>query len=246
MSRRKSHSKSRRNPRRRRSRRLTLRFNSRRRVRSRRRNPLWRRGYKGKRKGGTFSGRPAKYKLTSFGGSKEHHGWRNPGRRRKSRSRRRSFNGTAKAAFRPLAAITSGFNVNTLGRAGVMVGGALGNAFISGKVSSFLPGMLAKGPGNYAVGLATAGLLGAGVGMVSKNMAGDAFLGAVLEVVTRAAKEYIVPMIPGMSGMGDYLSRENAASARSLGDYLSTVDAAQARGLGDMGEAYIGEELAGY
>jgi hypothetical protein len=155
----------------------------------------------------------------------------------------------------------AGYNVKTLGEAGVVVGGALGNAWLSGMVGSFLPGMLQSGIGNYAVGLGTAGVLGAGVGMVAPKQAGKVFFGGVLEVVTRAVKEYVVPMIPGMSGcsgygcmngMGDYLTRSNAAEARNLhglGDYLTRTNAAEARnlhGLGDYyGDYHVREELAG-
>jgi hypothetical protein len=164
--------------------------------------------------------------------------------------------------------LTAGFNVRTLGDAGVIVGGALGNAWLSGMVSGFLPGVMSSRPLNYVTGLATAGVLGAGVGMVSSRYAGKVFFGGVLEVVMRAVKDYIVPMLPiGMSGLGDYLTRSNAAEARDLGDYLTRSNAAEARDLGDYltrsnaaeardlggmgytydyyGEGTIGEELAG-
>ena len=143
--------------------------------------------------------------------------------------------------------------MKTLSEAGVVVGGALGNAWLSGAVGSFLPGMLQSGIGSYATGLATAGILGAGVSMIAPRQAGKVFFGGVLEVVTRAVKEYVVPMIPGMSGMGDYLTRGNAAEARNLhgiGDYLTRGNAAEARnlhGLGDYyGDYHVREELAGY
>jgi hypothetical protein len=156
-------------------------------------------------------------------------------------------------------ALTAAFDVKTLSNAGVIVGGALGNAWLTGAVSNFLPGMLQSGPGSYVTGLASAGVLGAGVGMVAPRQAGKVFFGAVLEVVTRAVKDYIVPLIPGMSGcsgvgcygaLGDYLTRGNAADARPLGylgDYLTRQNAADARNLGDYyGERHIQEELAGY
>jgi len=167
-------------------------------------------------------------------------------RGRKVGRRRRSNNPGAVSLRRPLKAVMAGFNVKLLSRAGVMVGGALGNAALSGTASGYMPGVLQSGPGSYVVGLGTAGLLGAGVGMVMPRLAGDVFLGAVLEVVTRAVKDYVVPLIPGMSGMGDYLTRTDAATARPLGDYLTRTDAATARPLGDYygGDQYISEELA--
>lgn len=151
---------------------------------------------------------------------------------------------------RPVQALTSAFRPKLLIRAGTVVGGALGNAYLTGMVSSYLPSMLASGPGNYAVGLGTAGLMGAALGALpmTRNVAGDVFFGGVIEVATRAIKEYVVPMIPGLSGLGDYLSTADAAGARPLGDYLTPANAASARPLGDYygGDHYIAEELAGY
>jgi len=152
---------------------------------------------------------------------------------------------------RPMAAIMAGFKPNTLMKAGVVVGGAIGNAWLASMVSGFLPEVLKTGPGNYLVGLGTAGLLGAGVGMLAPRFAAPVFFGGVLEVVTRAVKQYIVPLIPGIpkSGMEDYLTVADAAAARPLGyfgDYLTPADAAAARPLGYMGQGdeYISEELA--
>ena len=148
---------------------------------------------------------------------------------------------------------TAGFNVKTLTEAGVIVGGALGNAAATGAISNFLPSMFQEGPLNYGVGLVSAGLLGGAAKRVLPRQANNIFFGAVLEVVTRAVKDYVVPLIPGLSGMGDYLTRRNAAEARPLGglnDYLTRQNAAQARPLGNMGDYYgerhIQEELAGY
>lgn len=127
-----------------------------------------------------------------------------------------------------------------------MVGGALGNAWLSGAVSGFLPSMLQSGIGGYAVGLASAGVLGGIVSMAAPRYSGDVFLGGVLEVMTRMVKEYVVPMLP-LKGMGDYLTVANAQEARPLGDYLTVANAREARPLGDYyGDEYISEELAAY
>jgi hypothetical protein len=147
---------------------------------------------------------------------------------------------------KPLGAITRGFSLETLSKAAVVTSGALGNAWLSGMIGGFMPGFLATGIGSYATGLASAGLLGAGVGMVAPRFAAPIFFGGVLEVMMRAFKQYVTPLIPGMSGLGDYLTREDAATARPLGDYLTRQDAATARPLGNYyGEEYIAEELAG-
>lgn len=50
-------------------------------------------------------------------------------------------------------------------------------------------------------------------------------------VLAHVGKTLVYPMI-GMSGLGDYLTRANAAEARSLGDYLTRTNAAEARSLG--------------
>lgn len=197
-----------------------------------------------RRKGGRRRRRGLKFR-----GRRGRRGRRSRRGRKGRRGRRRAYNvgGSSLTLRRPLQAVTAAYNINTLGRAGVMVGGALGNAWLTGAVSGFLPSMLQSGVGGYVVGLASAGVLGAGVGMVAPRYASDVFLGGVLEVMTRVVKQYVVPMLPGMSGLGDYLTVANAQEARPLGDYLTVANAQQARPLGDYyGDEYISEELAAY
>lgn len=198
----------------------------------------WRkRGRKGGRKGGRKTRRRAKN--ASFR-------YRKGGRRRRARNRRRrSYNASGTLSLRrPIGTMTAGFQPKVLTKAAVITGGALGNAWLSGTLSGFLPSMLQTGPGSYVVGLASAGLMGAGVGMVSPKMAGDVFFGGVLEVVTRAVKEYVLPALPGMSGMGEFLTREDAATARPLGDYLTPQNAQTAQSLGYVGDYYGDETVA--
>ena len=115
-----------------------------------------------------------------------------------------------------IGTITAGFKPQVLKKAVPVVGGALGNALLAGYVSDYLPGMFQEGIGNLAVGLGTAGILGALSGYVlSKDKAQGIFLGGVIEVVTRGVRDYVLPVV-GMSGLGDYLSRSNAAEARNL------------------------------
>ena len=90
-------------------------------------------------------------------------------RRVRGRSRRGRGRGRNPMALlsKPLAAVRQGFDLNTLGRAGIVVAGALGNQTVSALVGNVIPiGFLKTGPGSYITGLATAGLLSAGVGMV--------------------------------------------------------------------------------
>lgn len=185
--------------------------------------------------------------------SKKTRGGRKGRKGRKGRRARRRNTGAVSSSSklsisRPLQAITAGFNVNALSRAAVITAGVLGNAALSGAVSNLLPvDFLKRGPGSYATGLATAGLLGAGVGMIAPKYAGDVFFGGVLSEVTRAIKEYILPMLP-MRGLDDYLTPQNAASATPLGylnDYLTPANAAAAIPLhGLSGDDTVSEELA--
>lgn len=169
------------------------------------------------------------------------------GRRRRRRSfnrRRRRYNTGALSLRRPFGTLTAGFQPRVLTRAAVITGGALGNAWLSGMISGFLPSALQAGVGSYVTGLASAGVLGAGVGMVSPRLAGDVFFGGVLEVVTRAVKQYVLPVIPGMSGMGDYFQRDQLSQLRPLGDYLTVGDAQRAQALGDYyGDSTVADEL---
>lgn len=157
--------------------------------------------------------------------------------RRRRGSRRRHGRNPSLSLSHPTSAITAGFKPSVLMDAGVLVGGALGNSFVSGAASRYLPSMFQMGVGNYALGLATAGLLSAGVNMIAPRYASRVFQGAVLEVVMRAANQYIIPTaVSTVKGLEDYLTQPQAAGARPLGDYLTQPQAANARSLGYMGD----------
>lgn len=229
-----------------------------RRSRRSRRNPVYRAIATGK-----YSKRKKGVKVKSL-----HHigggGWRNPrGRRRKSRiSRRRARNtgrrygrrygrrsmrrNPALSLRRPMAAMFAGFDPKMLTTSALAVSGAVGNAWLSGAVSAYLPSMLKTGPGSYVVGLVTSGLLGGAVSTVAPKYAPSVFLGSLMGVAMRAYDQYVSPMF---HGMGDYLTRGDAASAQSLGDYLSRGDAMSAQSLGDYlsrGDAMSAQALGGY
>lgn len=177
-------------------------------------------------------------------------------RHRRGRRRRRNPNGGGGGLTlrRPIGALTAGLRPATWMKAVPLVGGALGNAWLSGIVSGmpFVPGMLRSGIGGYALSLGTAGLLGAGVGMLNRGWAAPVFFGGVLETLIRATRQYIMPLLPlrGLgSFFGDYLTPMDAAMARPLGefgDYLTRADAASARPLYglDEQEQTASEELA--
>jgi hypothetical protein len=186
-------------------------------------------------------------------------------RRRSRNGRRRSRNGSvggggaALSLRSPVKAALAGFNFGTLKKAGVFGVGMLANAWATGFVGGFLPSVLSSAPGNYVIGLAAAGILGAGTAMVSRAYAPQIFFGGVLKVAIDILNRYVVPMIPHipfLHGLGDYLTPQAAAAARPLnglgyfGDYLTPQAAANARplnGMGDFGnmnDSYISEELA--
>ena len=248
------------NPRRRRRRRrrnpVGVAANPRRRRRRRRRNPVAAAANprrRRRRRRNSWWKQPVRHRRAAYLGIKRKKSRRrrrnrgysyNPRRRRRRRtSTRRRRRNPARALS--LRTVTRGFRLPTLATASWMVGGALGNAWLSGAVSRFLPGVLQTGPGSHITGLATAGLLGAGAGMVIPRRSSEVFLGGVLEVVTRAAKEYIIPLIPGMGSMGDYFTRANGMELQPLGDYFNRTNLQEAQPLGDYyGDSWVGEELA--
>lgn len=149
--------------------------------------------------------------------------------------------------------VTQGFKPSTLMRAVPVVGGVIGNAWLTNFISKFMPGMVQSGIGNLALGLASAGLLGAGVGMLSPGNAGAVFLGGVIEVVTRGVRQYVLP-VAGLSGccpgmLGEYLTPYNVSEARPLGymgDYLTPYNVREARPLGCLGAGCLGDFNANY
>jgi hypothetical protein len=150
-----------------------------------------------------------------------------------------------------LRAPLAGYRVPVLMNAAVASLGYLGNAALRGFVAGIVPiGALRSGIGEKLLGIGTAGLLGAGVGMLNKRWAGPVFVGAM----TQAAVDILRPILPRMVGgtgsLLDYLTVGDAAGARPLGymgnagDYLTVGDAAGARALGAYGDGAISEELA--
>lgn len=158
-----------------------------------------------------------------------------------------------------LGSIKAGFSIGTLKEAGLMTAGAVGVPLVKAQIQklSFVPSFLKSGIGGSILGLATAGLVGAGVGMASKNLGAKVFLGGVTGELISVIGKQVLPMV-GMgsffdgddyltqdeSSLSDYLSVSDAAGARSLGglrDYLTPADAAGAMSLGDI---TVGQELA--
>jgi len=153
-----------------------------------------------------------------------------------------------------VANLTRGMKPATLAKAAPMAVGVVGNVALGRFVSDKLPAMFQSGGLNVVVNLATAGLLGAAAGMVKPSYAGPVFLGGIVEAITRAANEFILPAL-GLGGcmgcgLGDYAenmrtqaylpSYEAATGLNTtgaeglLGDYLTRTDAATARPLGGV------------
>jgi len=145
--------------------------------------------------------------------------------------------------------LTAGYQPKLLMASLPYVGGALGNAILATwlKKLTIMPSMFKTGIGNTVLNLASAGLLGAGVGMLSPKYAGPVFMGGVVDAVISVFNQYL-PMkgCCGGYGMDDYLTPGNAAAALPLGhmsEYLTTQDAASAQALGDLDDTYTLPDL---
>jgi hypothetical protein len=144
--------------------------------------------------------------------------------------------------------ITAGYQPKALMASLPFVGGALGNAVLATwlKRLSFMPGVFKSGIGNTVLNLASAGLLGAGVGVVSPKLAGPVFMGGVVDAVISVFQTYLP--LKGCCGYGldDYLTPAAAAGAQPLGgmnEYLTVQDAANAQALGDIDDVYTLPDL---
>lgn len=127
-------------------------------------------------------------------------------------------------------ALTAGFSPRAVLRTLPVIGGMFGNTIVTGWVSRMMPDFLASGPGNYVVGLGSAGLLGAAVGMLRPRWAAPVFMGGVIEVMTRILRQWVMPVVgSGVSGLGRYFNTWQQSSA--LGKFNLWQ---QAPGLGDF------------
>lgn len=154
----------------------------------------------------------------------------NNGKRRR-RSRRRNTTWVPQFATNPywapqfamnpsgvLRSVKSGFNLKLLTGAVPVAVGFFGNMALASTVSSYLPSMLQGNLGQALVGAATAGLLGFAVHFVSPRHAVPVAFGGVLEVMVSTIRQYIMPVVShATSGIADYITRGDAAAARSLG-----------------------------
>jgi len=167
---------------------------------------------------------------------------RNKGRRRVRFGYRRRRNpqygkgGKRLSMKKPVEALMAGYKLPTLKSAAVIASGALANNAVyrlaANNVPMF-PEFLKDGPGEIAGKLAMAGITGAGVGMINAGLASEVFFGGVLQCVMDAFNEYVIPNVPGLSGLGDYLTRADFAGRQALGDYASVRDLSAAQNLGN-------------
>jgi hypothetical protein len=173
---------------------------------------------------------------------------------RRHRRHRRSWYANASSRFN-LQTVKRGFSKKALVFA---ASGAVGyklNPVLTAYAEK-LPGvsMLAAYPiGDALLRVAMAGVTGAVLSFVPSvggPLGAGAFAGGLIQVGVDLMGRYVFPYVPGLRGLGDYLTVSDAANARPLGffgDYLTPQAAAAARPLGFMGsmsDNYVGEELA--
>jgi hypothetical protein len=86
-----------------------------------------------------------------------------------------------------------------------IVAGILGEKWVRSKLSSlsFTPDMLKSGLANtVGMGLISTSLLSGVVSMLRPGLGRNVFMGGVVSMMTELANAYVVPMLPGMAGMG--------------------------------------------
>lgn len=121
-----------------------------------------------------------------------------------------------------VGSMTAGFKPKVLMSTIPVVSGVVGNAMLTKFIGQYLPSGLTGGLGQIAVGLGSAGLLGAGAGLIKPKMAAPVFIGGVVETVTKAFRQYLLPMA-GLSGLG----------------MCCTMNGCGTCGLGDWGESMV-------
>lgn len=209
-------------------------------------------GWRGRRKG-RRGRRRARRRNPMFGFNPRRH---RRGRRSRRYNRRRGRRGRRRnptALGRPLAMLRQTVTVPSLTRYALVAGGMMGNAILTNIAAGYVPiDALKTRPGNYVTGLGVGALTAFGGSMfLPSSIVGPYYFGSVLEVVSRVLKDYVLPMLPikGLLGLGDYLTRGDAMTARPLGDYLTRGDAMTARPLGDYltrGDASMARPLGAY
>jgi hypothetical protein len=180
------------------------------------------------------------------------------------RRRRRHNNPRRGRRHNPMTGVMAGFDVGTLTKGGMVVGGMILTNVVTKQITNFVPiSFLKTSPGNLVTELITAGLLGYGMRRVAPQFAGPVFFGGVLDVIKRAADKYVAPLIGGTLaglGLGDYLSIGDARGAKPLNwlgedndlegldDYLSVQNSRNLTPLTGFGiqdgEMAVGNELA--
>jgi hypothetical protein len=121
-----------------------------------------------------------------------------------------------------MKSMTVGYQPDMLVKGAVTLVGFIGNAFVTKQVNGvgMVPSFLKSGVGSYAVGLATAGITGALVGLAAPKYAVPAAFGGLLQQVVRAYNEYVAPkasFLPKLGSFDDYATVEDVRNARPLG-----------------------------
>jgi hypothetical protein len=172
-----------------------------------------RRRHRRRRRHNAWFGHSRAHRRAARRGSRRRH--HNP-RRRRHRGRR-WFNPAGILTSSPVKAITSGFSIPKLTDAGLIVAGGVANAWASKQLKALIPvTFLQTPPGYYITGLVSAGLVGAGAGMVLPRYASQLFTGSLVQVLLKVAEDYL----PFIKGLSDYFTGATPIR-RTMGDFYS-------------------------
>ena len=152
------------------------------------------------------------------------------------RPHRRNWGGALAAALNPPAGeigVLSGVQPRNLVAVLPILGGAIANGYIRGQLLpslGFMPNIVKKGIGNYAVGVATSGIIGAIAGYFDPAIGRSMFVGGISETAISAfAESYAGFKSSGVTGIIDPLKPN-----------LSGLSGSELEGCGPLGCAGMG------
>jgi hypothetical protein len=139
----------------------------------------------------------------------------------------------------PIKAVTAGFSVPMLKKAGILSAGAIADGLVTGAlnnyvVGNFAPSLQSNQYAQYGLGLASAGLVGALGAAVAPRYASDLMTGAVVKVVADVINGLNISGVRAFSGMRDFLTQRQVNNARAMGDFLVQKQVNNARTLSGM------------
>ncbi len=161
---------------------------------------------------------------------------RNPSRRRRHRRNPGyGYNPASSLSIKqPIKAVTAGFSVPMLKKAGILSAGAIADGLVTGALNNYVVGNFAPSlqSNQYAqYGLGLVGALGAAV---APRYASDLMTGAVVKVVADVINGLNISGVRAFSGMRDFLTQRQVNNARAMGDFLVQKQVNNARTLSGM------------